>query len=214
MRYLLAIVLLAIVGVAGKAQEAQGTLSIDGEIYGFTIDECGDTVVMARMMDSVSISSTRSFANADDFRKYRRYRRYAMDVYPYAAEAIRIFREVEYAAEYMSKRQERRYIRKLKRDLKDEFSDQLKDLTKTQGMILFKMIEKELDTPMYYLIKDLRNGLTATYWSTVGKLFGHQLKDGYVRGADEILDMVLDDIDVSYEIPYEDRERIRKEVID
>ena len=27
-------------------------------------------------------------------------------------------------------------------------------------MILIKMIERELDTPVYFLIKDLRNGLT------------------------------------------------------
>jgi len=70
-----------------------------------------------------------------------------------------------------------------------------------QGMILIKMIERELDIPMYYLIKDLRNGLTATYWSTMGKLFGHDLKEGYKEGQDPILDAVLRDMNISYEIP-------------
>jgi hypothetical protein len=68
-------------------------------------------------------------------------------------------------------------------------------------MILIKMIERELDTPVYFLIKDLRNGLTATYWSTMGSLFGHDLKEGYHEGQDSILDAVLQDMDISYDVP-------------
>lgn len=181
-----------------SAKEVRGEVTINGEIYEYILDECGDTIIMAQLTE-VPISSSRTFENADDYRKYRRYRRYAYDVYPYAAEAIRIFRELEEDTEDMNKRKRRRHIKDLQKQLKEEFEDPLKDLTKLQGMILFKMIEKELDTPMYYLIKDLRNGLTAFYWNTIGSLWGHHLKDGYVRGVDPILDMVLDDIDLTYE---------------
>jgi len=100
-----------------------------------------------------------------------------------------------------SERDAKRHIRRLKKELKDEFADPLKHLSKTQGLILIKMIEKELDTPMYDLIKDLKGGVTATYWNTMGKLFGHHIKDGYVKGDDKILDAVLNDFDVSYELP-------------
>jgi hypothetical protein len=181
-------------------KEIRGELSINGQIYEYLVDECGDTIIMAQL-DEVPISSTRTFSNAEDYRKYRRYRRYAYHVYPYAAEAIRIFRELEVEVDSMSKRDRRRHIKDLQKQLKEEFEDPLKKLTKLQGMILFKMIEKELDTPMYFLIKDLRNGLTAFYWNTIGSIYGHHLKDGYIRGVDPILDMVLDDIDVSYEAP-------------
>jgi hypothetical protein len=63
------------------------------------------------------------------------------------------------------------------------------------------MIERELDTPLFELIKDLRNGLTASYWNTMGSLFGHDIKEGYVEGKDPILDSVLRDMNISYEIP-------------
>lgn len=183
-----------------KPTEVRGELTLNGQIYEYLVDECGDTIIMAQL-DEVPISSTRTFDNAEDYRKYRRYRRYAYHVYPYAAEAIRIFRELEVDTEDMSKRERRRHIKDLQKQLKEEFEDPLKGLTKLQGMILFKMIEKELERPMYELIKDLRNGLTAFYWNTIGSLWGHHLKDGYVRGVDPILDMVLDDIDLSYEVP-------------
>ena len=171
--------------------------------FEYMIDECGDTLIMADLGD-VSISSMRLFDNPEDLKTYRRYRRYAYHVYPYATEAIKIFREVDYATNNMKPAKRRKYIRKLQKDLKDEFEDPLKKLTKTQGMVLFKMIEKELDTSMFLLLKDLKGGLSASYWGTLGRLYGHRLKDGYKRGDDHILDVVLDDIDISYELP--DRE--------
>jgi hypothetical protein len=201
MKYIWLLLILPISTVYLYAQEENsGTVDINGKLLPYMIDECGDTLIMATL-DDVSVSSMRNFESREDYLKYRRYRRYAAIVYPYAVEAIKLFREVEYATENMKKRQQRRYIRKLHKDLKKEFMDPLKGLTKMQGMILIKMIERELDIPMYYLIKDLRNGLTATYWSTMGKLFGHDLKEGYKEGQDPILDAVLRDMNISYEIP-------------
>ena len=75
----------------------------------------------------------------------------------------------------------------------------MKKLTKTQGKILIKMIEKELDTPMFTLIKNLRGGLSASYWGTMAGLFGHNLKEGYVEGADPLMDAVLNDLNISHE---------------
>ena len=195
--------LLIFAGVNMHAQtetEKRGKLTIDGMPFEYMIDECGDTLVMADLGD-VSISSMRMFDNPEDLKTYRRYRRYAYHVYPYAAEAIKIFREMEYATMEMKNSKRKKYIRQLQKELKEEFEDPLRKLTKTQGMIRFKMIERELDDSMFDLLKDLKGGLSASWWGTVGRMYGHHLKDGYVVGEDKILDLVLNDIDISYEIP-------------
>ncbi|MCB9266547.1 MAG: DUF4294 domain-containing protein [Lewinellaceae bacterium] len=195
------LLIITALGFSGIVQgQSNGTVSVNGQQYPYIIDDCGDTLIVATL-DDVSISTMRDFKNREDYLRYRRYRRYATKVYPYAVEAIKIFREVEYATQTMKERQRKKYIKTLHKDLKREFTDPLKHLTKTQGMILIKMIERELDTPVYYLIKDLRNGLTATYWSTMGSLFGHDLKEGYHEGNDPILDAVLQDMNVSYNLP-------------
>lgn len=185
---------------ASLSAQNGGTVSVDGQVLPYMIDDCGDTLIVATL-DDVSVSSMRNFDSREDYLKYRRYRRYAAIVYPYAVEAIKLFREVEYATNHMKNREQRRYIKQLHKDLKREFTDPLKGLTKTQGMILIEMIERELDTPLYALIKDLRNGLTASYWNTMGSLFGHDIKEGYIEGADPILDAVLRDMNISYEVP-------------
>ena len=98
----------------------------------------------------------------------------------------------------MNKRKQRRHIRRLQKELKEEFEEPLKSLSRTQGRILVHMIERELDKPLYFLIKDLKNGFTATYWSAAGTLFGYQLKKGYIVGDDPIMDIVLEDFDVTH----------------
>lgn len=182
------------------AQSTTGYTRVGERYFPYTVDECGDTLILASL-DDVTVSTPRSFNSDEEYRRFRRYRRYALKVYPYAVEAIRIFRELEGDTEDMKKRARKKHIRQLQKEMKDKFSDPLKDLTKTQGMILFKMIEKELDTPMYFLIKDLRSGLTATYWNLVGGLYGHNLKEGYLEGQDPVLDAVLNDLDISYDVP-------------
>ena len=101
----------------------------------------------------------------------------------------------------MTKRERRKYIKKLQKELKEKFEDPLKKMSKTQGKVLIAMIERELDVPIYDLIKDLRGGLTARYWATLAGFYGHRLKKKYTVGEDRILDMVLDDFDISYELP-------------
>lgn len=189
----------AFLGILSCANAQTGHLLINGQLHPYTVDECGDTLILAQL-DDVSVSSPRKFETRDDYRRYLKYKRYAVKVYPYAVEAIKIFREVEYATENMKKAKRKKYIKKLQKDLKTEFEDPLKKLTKTQGKILFKMIERELDTPLYFLIKDLRGGVTASYWSTIGRLYGHRLKDGYIEGEDPIMDAVLNDLNISYDI--------------
>ncbi|MEL6943998.1 MAG: DUF4294 domain-containing protein [Bacteroidota bacterium] len=173
------------------------TISIDGHIVRFMVDEKGDTIFLSTL-DDMSISSPREFANREEYRRYRYYQICAAKVYPYAKEAIRIFRSVEQEASSLNKRKRKKFMKKKTEELKEEFEEPLKKLTKIQGKILVKMIEKELDTPMYDLIKNLRGTFTASYWNTFSKFFGHRLKDGYVRGEDHILDAVLDDLDISY----------------
>ena len=176
------------------------TVEIDGHELELLVTPDGDTIFIATSLSAAAVSSPRSFESADDQKLYRKYRYYAAKVYPYAVEAIRIFRETEHVTATMPQRQAKRHIRRLSKELKKEFEDPLKGLTKTQGYLLVKMIERETGQPMHSLIKDLRGTLTATYWNTLGKTVGYQLKDGYVVGADPILDVVLQDYDVSHEV--------------
>jgi len=173
-------------------------IKIDGEVLISKVED-GDTLLMADL-DTVSVTSFRTFDSDTEYRRYLKYRRYASSVYPYAVEAIKIFQEVERDTEGLKKGKRKKHIRQLQQDLKDEFTDPLKDLSRTQGKILIEMIERKLDTPMFTLLKSMRGGFVAGKWQSVGKLYGYDLKEGYIPGVDPILDAVLQDFEITYEV--------------
>lgn len=174
-------------------------IELDGEIVKVFITETNDTLLIAELED-VSVSSLRNFDNQAEYRRYLKYRRYANVVYPYAVEAIKIFRESEYVTHNMKKGKRKKHYKRLQKELKEEFEEPLKKLTRTQGKILVKMIEKELDKPFYTLLKNLRGSVVASYWSTMGRMYGYRLKDGYIYGEDPVMDAVIQDFDVSYDL--------------
>lgn len=192
------ILFLLVVNLKAQTQDRKEKMTIDGQIVTALITD-KDTFIVADLED-VTVSSLRSFENKDEYRRYLRYRRYAAKVYPYANDAIKIFREVDYVTQNMSKRKRKRHIRRLGRKMKKQFKKPLKKLTKTQGKILIKMIEKELDTPFYTLIRGLRGKLAAAYWNQLGKFNGYRLKEGYIVGDDPILDAVLKDFNISHQV--------------
>jgi len=177
-------------------------LTIEGKVYPALITEDGDTLILVDL-DNVSITALRTFANDEEYRKYLRFRNYAAKVYPYAKEAIRIFRELEYVSQHLSKKEKKKKIAELEEQLTKEFEEPLTNLTKLQGKIMIKMIEKETGQPIYNMIKDLKGGFKAFYWNAFSKLYSYDLKEGYNRGQYPVLDAVLQDFDVSYRIENE-----------
>ena len=163
-----------------------------GGVYS-AIVENGDTLFLAQL-EHINVTSPRNFDSREDYILYLRYKQHAATVYPYAMTAIRIYREIEEVSDDLNRRERRRFVRRMQRQMRDEFEDPLRSMTRTQGYILVKMIERELNTPLYFLIRDLRSGLTARYWSTLSSFFGYDLREGYEHGKDDLLDLVLDDL--------------------
>jgi hypothetical protein len=155
-----------------------------------------DTFVVASIPEVV-IKSPPVFANDEQYRQYMRYRRYAVDVLPYAIEAIKLYRKYERETVGMNRGQAKRYAKQMQKTVKEDFTDHLKDMSRTQGKVLVKMIERHLDTEMYTVLRDVRGSFTATKWQTIGKLYGYDLKEGYMPGKDPILDLVLRDFEIN-----------------
>lgn len=171
-------------------------MMIDGEIVQVIIE--GDDTLLVSTFDEISVTSKRFFASNEEYRRYLIYRKYAQDVYPFAVEAIQTYETIERVTKDLSIWKKRKYARRVQEQLFKKYEDIFKNLTKTQGRILIHMIEKELDIPMYVLIKNARGWLTANYWSTLSGFFEYDIKEGYQVGKDPIMDMVLDDFDIKY----------------
>ena len=169
----------------------------DGRVMRIHIDGTDTTVVAT--IPEVVIKAPPVFNDDEQYRQYMRYRRYAMDVLPYAIESIKLYRRYQQETEDMKNGKARKYAKSIQNEVKDEFTDPLKNLSRTQGKILVKMIERHLQVPTYDILKEVRGTFNAMKWQTVGKLYGYDLKEGYIEGQDPILDMVLRDFELNIE---------------
>lgn len=184
-------------GVSGQGSAIYDTTLVhhDGRVMRVRISGT-DTLVVATIPEVV-VKAPRIFANDEEYRQYMRYRRYATQVLPYAIESIKLYRKYEQETAGMRRGKARKHAKLLQKEVKEDFTDPLKDLSRTQGKILVKMIERHLDTPMFEVLKSVRGPFTATKWQTVGKLYGYDLKEGYTAGEDKILDMILGDFEIT-----------------
>ncbi len=195
------IILFFLVFIAGEISAQNETvfdttiIHRDGRVMTIRI-KGADTTVVATIPE-VIIKAPPVFSNDEEYRQYMRYRRYAMEVLPYAIESIKLYRRYEAETNGMKSGKAKKYAKTIQKEVKDDFTDPLKKLSRTQGKILVKMIERHLNTPTYDILKDVRGGFNAMKWQTVGKLYGYDLKEGYITGQDRIMDMILRDFEIT-----------------
>lgn len=163
------------------------------------IVENGDTTVVAEL-DRAVIDQFPEFENEEEQQRFLRYKRYAPIVYPYAVHAVRLYLQLQIATEGQSAREKRKLVKSISRSLEDEFEKPLKNLTRTQGFLLTKMIERQLDLRFFDIIKELKGGFSAYYWNQLGKLNGFKIKDQYRYGEDPLLDAILEEYDMTKDL--------------
>lgn len=173
---------------------------IDGQAVNILIKD-GDTLIIAQLEKAIVVAP-KVFENNDDKSRYLKYRRYSAVVYPYAVQAVRLYYQLNKETEGKSDREKRKVVKQISKRLEDEFEKPLKNLTKTQGLLLTKMIERRLDKSFYVITKELKGGFNAGYYNQLGKMFGYHLKDKYVVGQDSVLDAVLEEFDLAKDLNY------------
>ena len=96
----------------------------------------------------------------------------------------------------MNKKEQRIYIKQCYKQILDEYTPVAKRMTRTQGRVLVKLIDRETEYTAFEVIREFRGGFVASFWQGVGRIFGHNLKSEYDK-EDE--DRVLEQIVLYYE---------------
>lgn len=196
MKFLLAASFLLLTYFSGFCQAEYDTTIVypDGRVMQVRISD-GDTIMRA-WIPEVIVKAPPVFADDEEYRQYMRYRRYAASVLPYAIESIKLYNRYLKETEGLPRGKAKKVAKEIQNEAKEEFTDPLKNLSRTQGKILVKMIERHLDKPMFDVLYDIRGMWAATKWQTMGKLYGYDLKDGYTPGEDKMMDLVLKDFEI------------------
>ena len=145
-------------------------------------------------LDEIFVLNKRKFDSSKERKYYYWYTKKVRKAYPYAKLAAEKMTELNLTLDSIkSKRKRRKHVKKVQKYLEGEFTDQLKKMTRTEGRILIKLVNRQTGETMYTLIKDYRNGLKAFMYNTSAKLFKLNLKNKY-KPKEIALDFLVEDI--------------------
>ena len=120
------------------------------------------------------------FSNREKLVEYLILKRKTIKVYPYAKLAsIRLDTLYSRLNNIKRKSSKKKYIKQIQKYYEGELTDELKKLTRTEGQILIKLINRQTEFTVYEVIKDLKRGFNAFIFNITAKAFNLSLKERY-----------------------------------
>ena len=151
---------------------------------------------------SIPISgvSVISFKSKKERLKFNKLERDGIRVYPYAVLVGKLL--IEYSTvmdsinelSYFKKRKEKKKIFTfIEKELINKYGRKVKRLSKNQGRILIRLVDRETKYTSHQIIKDFRGYFIAGFWQITARIFGHNLKSEYNpdRGEDKLIEHII-----------------------
>ncbi len=128
-----------------------------------------------------------------DLRRYQKLVRAVKRVYPMAQTARAKMAEMEgILLELPTKKAQKAYIKQVYNQIKEEYTPVAKHMTRTEGHVLLKLIDRETDYTAYEVLREFRGGFVAGFWQGISRIFGQNLKSEYDReGGDRIIEQIV-----------------------
>jgi hypothetical protein len=114
-------------------------------------------------------------------------------VYPLAIEAARRMEGLDAKlAEFERRKDQKGYTKAIEDALKEEITPMLWKMTRYEGVILLKLIDRETNHTAFNIVKDFRSGFTAGFYQMLARMFGNNLKLEYdPTGEDAMLEQIV-----------------------
>jgi len=146
------------------------------------------------MLDEVTVFQSLKFNNDEEIKRYVILRYRVKKVYPYAKLASERMNRIDSRVDSItSKRKKRLYLKKLEKFVYDEFSDELRKLSRSQGRILVKLLNRQTGLTAHKIVSEYRNKFRALLYNTAASFYSISLKDEY-EPFDDYEDYLIEDI--------------------
>lgn len=165
----------------------------ENKITTFAIVDKGDTIPMSYLKE-FTVSGYASLLNLEEQAKYSRLIRNVKKTYPYAKQAGQLLESYNLAMKDMTPSQKKQMMKQAEKEIKDKFEADLKKLTRSQGEILIKLVDRETGNDSYTLVKELRGSFSAFLYQSLGKIFGYNLKTKFnpkENKEDEMIEKII-----------------------
>ena len=143
------------------------------------VDEYGDSVRMTVFKDFY-VYPPMKFKNKKQEDFYWKTVRDVRKTLPYAKLAFATLCETyEYILTIPDEKTREKHLKRLEKDIFEQYKPVVKHMTKNQGKILLKLINRETDQSSFNIVKAFLGSFRAGFWQTFGKFFGMNMKAGF-----------------------------------
>ena len=151
----------------------------------------GDTVACMWLNDFVKYSPL-TFRSTRDQVAYSKLIRDVKKTLPYAKQiAIIITETYEYMETLPDENARQSHLNRMEKYLMDEYTPAMKKMTRSQGQLLMKLVDRETNSSSYHIIDAFMGSFKAWTYNLFAKLFGNDLKIRYnPYGEDRITERV------------------------
>ena len=147
--------------------------------YHFIDKETGDTLLML-VLYPIIVMPHEKFANSKQEQFYWRTVRDVKKTLPYAKLICSTLLETyEYIETFPTKEEKEKYLKEFEGAIYEQYKPVVKSMTKNQGKILLKLINRETNQSSFNIVKAFLGSFRAGFWHTFGKLFGMNMKMDY-----------------------------------
>lgn len=180
--YILTFILVVLGCAFSRAQDDSGEVRLKVKAYeGYThiVDEYGDTVRMT-YIKNVTVYPPLKFKNKKEEEYYWRTVRDVKRTLPYAKLAFATLCETyEYIQTIPDKKTREKHLKTLEKDIFEQYKPVVKTMTKNQGKVMLKLINRETDQTSFNIVKAFLGSFRAGFWQTFGRFFGINMKSGF-----------------------------------
>lgn len=189
----------------GQAQETFD----DPEARRFIIYEMNGETYMDGTLQAVDITAKRPSRyqirkGRKRLAKFTRLRWNVHKVYPYAVKVGQILQQVNIELQEIEDPKERKkYLKSKEVSLFGEYEDDLRRMSRSQGKVLVKLVHRQTGNSTFHLIKEVKSGVSAVFWQSIGLLFGINLKSEYDPEEEAMIEEIVKELETGgYNICY------------
>tara|TARA_B100000686_G_scaffold31905_1_gene33233 strand:+ start:27308 stop:28051 length:744 start_codon:yes stop_codon:yes gene_type:complete len=197
----------------GTTTDTNGVCRIDGFIDDeITISHIGYKIITRnknRLPETIFLSMINipadnihvlGLKSKKDRKRFYKLERDVIRVYPYAQLVGILLKEYSTMLDSINglwylrrKNAKKKIFQKIEKQLIKTYGEKVQRLTKSQGRILIRLIDRETGNTSHRIIKDFRGFLSAGFWQITARLFGHNLKSSYnpEKGEDKMIEHII-----------------------
>ena len=169
---------------ANGAEKQKSTIYLMPNVYPAIIVGT-DTVACMWLADFIKYSPLR-FRGARQQVEYTKLVRDVKKTLPYAKEISQIIIETyEYMETLPNEKDRQKHLEKMEKYLYDAYKPKMSKLTRSQGQLLIKLVDRETNTSSYAIVEAFMGKLKAWTYNLFAGLFGNSLKKRYDPYGDD-----------------------------